>query len=202
MLDFYVLWNIIDTWKIAIAVIAGESMGKTSSVRTRTPTHYLDFYVGPGGNFRQPTQRGWTVFAYILAGDIEFGNFKRWIFLTISFLKWGLSFIIKLLFKKEMERPLQPTTQQSLVMENTSSFITKVRNRKRTLCCLLDSPLVNLSFSRDLSLWIRGKKSIKLSKITIHTRMALKKLANGNLNSEMFKTVSFPNIYLLLSRIS
>ena len=59
-------------------------MGKKSQVRTRTPTHYLDFYLQPGGAFKQPTEPGWTVFAYILSGTIEFGSiFNRNILILI-----------------------------------------------------------------------------------------------------------------------
>ena len=50
-------------------------MGVKSAVRTRTPTHSLDFNVKPGGSWKQQTESGWTVFAYILSGTIEFGIF-------------------------------------------------------------------------------------------------------------------------------
>ena len=55
-------------------VIAGESMGIQSPIRTLTPTHYLDFRVEPGAKWTQPTPDGWTVFAYTLSGRINFGR--------------------------------------------------------------------------------------------------------------------------------
>ena len=36
-----------------VKVIAGESQGVTSPVRTRTPTMYIDITVKPGGTIRQ-----------------------------------------------------------------------------------------------------------------------------------------------------
>jgi len=59
---------------VTVKVIAGESMGVKSQVRTRTPTYYLDFSVQPGGHLTQPIPVGWTAFAYILQGSIDFGT--------------------------------------------------------------------------------------------------------------------------------
>ncbi|XP_071951525.1 pirin-like [Antedon mediterranea] len=59
---------------VVVKVIAGESMGKKSQVRTRTPTTYLDFRIQKGGKVRQDLTRGWTAFAYILTGKALFGE--------------------------------------------------------------------------------------------------------------------------------
>ena len=56
-----------------IPVIAGESMGAKSEIRTLTPTFYLDFTVDPGAEFSQPITEGWTTFAYTLDGNLKFG---------------------------------------------------------------------------------------------------------------------------------
>lgn len=55
------------------SVVAGESMGARSKLRTRTPLHFLDFQVQPGGSWRQRVTNGWTTVAYVLSGNIIFG---------------------------------------------------------------------------------------------------------------------------------
>ena len=64
-------------------VIAGESMGIKSEIRTLTPTSYLDFTVDPGAEFEQPITQGWTTFAYTLEGNLKFGK--------IQFVNWALA---------------------------------------------------------------------------------------------------------------
>ena len=45
-----------------------------SPVRTRTPTYYLAFKVGPGGKHEQPVPKGWTTFVYTIEGVTKFGK--------------------------------------------------------------------------------------------------------------------------------
>ena len=64
---------------VTVKVIAGESMGIKSIVRTRTPTYYLDFTLDPINHTSCPTfiqdiPPGWTTFAYVLAGKVSFGD--------------------------------------------------------------------------------------------------------------------------------
>ncbi|XP_071787696.1 pirin-like isoform X2 [Asterias amurensis] len=59
---------------VKVRVIAGEALGKTSKVYTRTPTSYLDFTLQKGGVVDQPIPLGWTAFAYILSGKAAFGT--------------------------------------------------------------------------------------------------------------------------------
>ena len=61
---------------MSFIVIAGESMGIKSPVRTRTPTYYLDFEMKPGSAFVQDVPIGWTTFVYTLEGEIQFGNLR------------------------------------------------------------------------------------------------------------------------------
>jgi redox-sensitive bicupin YhaK (pirin superfamily) len=62
-------------------VIAGESMGIKSPVRTRTPTYFLDFRVAPDAKrFVQDIPDGWTTFAYTLEGALLLGKIGRLIF--------------------------------------------------------------------------------------------------------------------------
>jgi len=64
---------------VTVKVIAGESMGVKSMVRTRTPTYYLDFKLAPSKDkaclpFIQYIPSGWTTFAYVLEGKVSFGD--------------------------------------------------------------------------------------------------------------------------------
>ena len=63
-----------ETDGVKVKVIAGESMGIKSPVRTRTPTCYLDFEMKPGSTFVQDVPTGWTTFVYTLEGQIKFGK--------------------------------------------------------------------------------------------------------------------------------
>jgi len=64
---------------VTVKVIAGESMGVKSIVRTRTPTYYLDFKLDPMNDiscpaFMQSIPPGWTTFVYVLEGKVLFGD--------------------------------------------------------------------------------------------------------------------------------
>ena len=61
---------------VTVKIIAGESMGIKSAVRTRTPTSYLDFRFLPKTKVLQEVPEGWTCFAYILDGEFKFGGLK------------------------------------------------------------------------------------------------------------------------------
>ncbi|KAK7085078.1 hypothetical protein SK128_008940 [Halocaridina rubra] len=58
-----------------VKVIAGESMGISSPVRTHTPTYYLIFEMDPGSKFTQYLPEDWNAFIYILAGTIGIGDY-------------------------------------------------------------------------------------------------------------------------------
>ncbi|XP_070553469.1 pirin-like isoform X2 [Ptychodera flava] len=58
---------------VTVKVIAGESMGIKSPVRTRTPTYYLDFKLDKGAKMTQALPKGWNAFVYTLAGKGHFG---------------------------------------------------------------------------------------------------------------------------------
>ncbi|CAI8037981.1 Pirin-like protein [Geodia barretti] len=59
---------------VHVAVIAGNSYGASSPVRTRTPTMYLDFKLDPGAHMTQPVTESWNGFIYVLRGTGEFGG--------------------------------------------------------------------------------------------------------------------------------
>lgn len=54
---------------VTAIVIAGEALGVTSKVYTRTPTHYLHFIMEPNSRLEQPIPTGWNSFIYILSGQ-------------------------------------------------------------------------------------------------------------------------------------
>lgn len=58
---------------VEVKVIAGESMGITSPVYTRTPTMYLDFKLDKGAKYRQSIPSGWSAFIYVVEGEGWFG---------------------------------------------------------------------------------------------------------------------------------
>lgn len=59
---------------VSVKVIAGESLGVSSPVFTRTPTMYLDFTLQPGASVHQPVPEGWNGFAYTLSGTAVFDD--------------------------------------------------------------------------------------------------------------------------------
>jgi len=59
---------------VEVKVIAGESLGIKSGVRTRTPTLYLDFKMDPHSTFIQDTPEDWNCFAYVLDGKLQIGG--------------------------------------------------------------------------------------------------------------------------------
>ena len=66
-----------ETNGVHVKVIAGESMGIKSPVRTLTPTYYLDFTLKPGTSYCQAVPQGWTTFLYTLEGEIKLGSDRK-----------------------------------------------------------------------------------------------------------------------------
>ncbi|CAA6675259.1 unnamed protein product [Spirodela intermedia] len=60
--------------RVEVRVIAGESMGIKSPIRTKTPAMYLDFTLKPSAHIRQPVPPGWNSFIYVLEGEGVFGR--------------------------------------------------------------------------------------------------------------------------------
>ncbi|XP_027170773.1 pirin-like protein [Coffea eugenioides] len=59
---------------VKVRVIAGEAMGITSPVYTRTPTMFLDFTLKPGAHLQQPVPASWNAFVYVLDGEGTFSH--------------------------------------------------------------------------------------------------------------------------------
>jgi quercetin 2,3-dioxygenase len=60
--------------KVAVRVLAGESLGARAVIETRTPISYLDFVLQPGGKVVQPVAGDFNAFAYVIDGPVVFGS--------------------------------------------------------------------------------------------------------------------------------
>jgi redox-sensitive bicupin YhaK (pirin superfamily) len=60
--------------KVAVRVLAGESLGARAVIETRTPILYLDFTLMPGGKVVQPVPLDFNAFAYVVEGPVLFGE--------------------------------------------------------------------------------------------------------------------------------
>ena len=66
-----------DDEKVRVKVIAGQSMGKTAVIDTKTPIMYLHFTVKPGGTVIQDIPQNYNAFAYVANGDVLFGTEQK-----------------------------------------------------------------------------------------------------------------------------
>ena len=66
-----------DDGKIQVKIIAGQSMGKTSVIDTKTPIMYLHFTISPGGKVIQDIPQNYNAFAYVASGQVLFGTEKK-----------------------------------------------------------------------------------------------------------------------------
>jgi len=66
-----------DDGSVTIRVIAGEALGTSAVIDTRTPIVYLDCALRPGARFRQPVGPEYNAFAYVVDGEGLFGPHGR-----------------------------------------------------------------------------------------------------------------------------
>ncbi|BBG93523.1 RmlC-like cupins superfamily protein [Prunus dulcis] len=59
---------------VEVRVIAGETMGVSSPVFTRTPALFFDFTLKPKAQLHQSIPETWTSFVYIIEGEGVFGS--------------------------------------------------------------------------------------------------------------------------------
>lgn len=57
-----------------VRVIAGEAMGKSAVIDTRTPIQYLHFTLQPGARIEQAVPAAFNALVYVLAGTVRLGN--------------------------------------------------------------------------------------------------------------------------------
>jgi len=65
--------------KVAVRVLAGESLGARALIETRTPIFYLDFVLKPGGDVVQPVARDFNAFAYVIEGPAVFDSHSSYV---------------------------------------------------------------------------------------------------------------------------
>ena len=63
--------------RVTARVIAGEALGKSAVIDTRTPISYLDLELAPGASFEQPLAEDFHAFAYVVSGNGRFGRDRR-----------------------------------------------------------------------------------------------------------------------------
>jgi quercetin 2,3-dioxygenase len=59
--------------KVRVKIIAGESLGKSAAIDTRTPIAFLDVTVQPGGELIQALPANYSAFAFVISGEGVFG---------------------------------------------------------------------------------------------------------------------------------
>jgi quercetin 2,3-dioxygenase len=63
--------------RVKVHVIAGEALGETAVIQTRTPIVYLDVELAPGGVHSQPLPSDFNAFVYVVEGEGLFGAQRR-----------------------------------------------------------------------------------------------------------------------------
>ena len=59
--------------KVKVKVVAGESLGQSAAIDTRTPIAFLHVTLQPGGTLLQPLPADYSGFAYLISGEGLFG---------------------------------------------------------------------------------------------------------------------------------
>jgi len=59
--------------KVKVKVVAGESLGHSAAIDTRTPIAFLHMTLQPGGSIDQSLPENYNGFAYVISGEGEFG---------------------------------------------------------------------------------------------------------------------------------
>lgn len=60
-----------DDGKVSVKVIAGESLGQSAVIQTRTPILYLHVKMEPNSQFQQVVPKNFNAFAYVIAGELR-----------------------------------------------------------------------------------------------------------------------------------
>ncbi|MEA2570714.1 MAG: quercetin 2,3-dioxygenase [Acidobacteriota bacterium] len=60
--------------KVTVTVIAGESLGTTATIDTRTPIMYFHVRLAAGARFTQPIPETYNAFAFVIGGEAIFGT--------------------------------------------------------------------------------------------------------------------------------
>ena len=63
--------------KVKVRVIAGEAMGVSAVIDTRTPIYYLHYTLQPGGAATQSVPAGYNALVYLISGSVQVGVERR-----------------------------------------------------------------------------------------------------------------------------
>jgi len=63
--------------KVKVRVVAGESLGKSAVIETRTPIYYLHFTMQPGGDVVQNVPSGYNALLYLISGELQAGKEQK-----------------------------------------------------------------------------------------------------------------------------
>jgi hypothetical protein len=63
--------------RVRVRILAGEALGASAVIETRTPILYLHYTLAPGGRVAQPVPRGFSTFAYVFGGTGRVGRDGR-----------------------------------------------------------------------------------------------------------------------------
>jgi hypothetical protein len=63
--------------KVKVRVVAGEALGQTAMIETRTPIYYLHFTIQPGGEIMQDVPSGYNALVYLISGEVKAGREQK-----------------------------------------------------------------------------------------------------------------------------
>ena len=63
--------------KISVRVIAGQALGKSAVIETRTPIYYLHYTMQPGGAVTQDIPSGYNALVYLISGELKVGKEQK-----------------------------------------------------------------------------------------------------------------------------
>jgi len=63
--------------KVQVRVIAGQALGQSAVIETRTPIQFLHFTLQPGGDVTQSVPAGYNALVYLISGELRVGKEQR-----------------------------------------------------------------------------------------------------------------------------
>ena len=63
--------------KVRVRVIAGQALGKSAVIETRTPIYYLHYTMQPGGAVSQDIPSGYNALVYLISGELKVGKEQK-----------------------------------------------------------------------------------------------------------------------------
>jgi len=63
--------------KVQVRVIAGQALGQSAVIETRTPIQFLHFTLQPGGDVTQSVPAGYNALVYLISGELQVGKEQK-----------------------------------------------------------------------------------------------------------------------------